>query len=263
MPAGGAPDGRDPVWTRPGNLAANVTLFCRRLRRRGLLVGPSEIDLALRGLTETLLADRSEVRLALRTILCCRAEDLPVFDEEFERFWNEPTLMQPSDEPEAGRGDQAPPADLPGGEERGELSVTEWSGEGTPEKDERSVPAYSPAEIRSRKDFSAFSAEDLDAISELILLIARRIATRLSRRMRSSRRGSLVDLRRTMRRSLQYGGDPAALVWRRRKIRKARLVLLCDVSGSMDIYSRFLVQFIYALAGTLGRVESCVFSKQN
>jgi uncharacterized protein len=262
MPASRAPDAREPVWTRPGNLAANVTLFCRRLRRRGLLIGPAEIELALRGLTETHLADRSEVRLALRTILCCRVEDLPVFDEEFERFWSEPTLMQPSDQPEAGQGDQTPPADMPGAEQRGELSVTEWSGEGTPEKDERSVPAYSPAEVRSRKDFSAFSAEDLDAISELILLIARRIATRVSRRMRSSRRGSLVDLRRTMRRSLQYGGDPAALVWRRRKIRKARLVLLCDVSGSMDIYSRFLVQFIYALAGTLGRVESFLFSTQ-
>jgi uncharacterized protein with von Willebrand factor type A (vWA) domain len=262
MPAGRAPDAREPVWTRPGNLAANVTLFCRRLRRRGLLVGPAEIELALRGLTEIHLADRREVRLAFRTILCCRVEDLPVFDEEFERFWSEPTLAQPSDQPEAGRGDQTPPADMPGAEQRGELSVTEWSGEGTPEKDERSVPAYSPAEVRSRKDFSAFSAEDLDAISELILLIARRIATRVSRRMRSSRRGSLVDLRGTMRRSLQYGGDPAALVWRRRKIRKARLVLLCDVSGSMDIYSRFLVQFIYALAGTLGRVESFLFSTQ-
>ncbi len=261
----GASDGplrAGAAQARPGNLVANVTLFGRRLRSRGLLVGPAEIELALRGLGEANLADRGEVRLVLRTILCARAEDLPVFDEEFERFWSRPAPAPGSARPEDGGGTQRPPGAIPGGEPQGQLSVTEWSGEGAPEEDERAVPAYSPAEIRTRKDFAAFSADDLEAISELILLIARRIATRLSRRMRPARRGSLVDLRRTMRRSLQYGGDPAPLVWRRRKIRKAKLVLLCDVSGSMDVYSRFLVQFIYALQGTLGRVESFLFSTQ-
>jgi uncharacterized protein len=249
-----------PAWARPGNLAANVTLFGRRLRGRGLLVAAPEIGLALRGLEETTLWDREEVRLALRTIFCSRVEDLPVFDEEFARFWSEPPVAQaparvePEEEVPSARG-PSPEADR-----EGPLNVTEWSGEGIPGDDERAVPAYSPAEVRARKDFSAFSADDLEAISELIVLIARRIATRLSRRMRSVRRGTLVDLRRTMRRSLQFGGDAVALVWRRRKIRKARLVLLCDVSGSMDIYSRFLIQFIYALHGVLGRVESFLFS---
>jgi len=206
------------------------------------------------------LTDRDEVRLTLRTVLCSRAADLPVFDEEFARFWSEPALVIPPAQPDTGSGEPAPPGTIPGAEQQGELTVTEWSSEGAPEEDERSVPAYSPAEVRARKDFSAFSADDLDAISDMILLIARRIATRLSRRMRTARHGSLVDLRRTMRRSLQYGGDAAALVWRRRRIQKAKLVLLCDVSGSMDIYSRFLVQFIYALQGALGRVESFLFS---
>jgi uncharacterized protein with von Willebrand factor type A (vWA) domain len=256
-----APSGA-PAWRRPGNLAANVTLFGRRLRARGLLVGPAEIGLALRGLAEADLADREAARLTLRTILCSRAEDLPVFDEEFGRFWGEPALAPGPAPAQDGDGEQAAPGAAPGAEQRAELSVTEWSGEGAPEADERAVPAYSPAEVRTRKDFSTFSADDLEAISDLILLIARRIATRLSRRMQPARRGSLVDLRRTMRRSLQYGGDPVGLVWRRRRIRKAKLVLLCDVSGSMDIYSRFLVQFVYALQGALGRVESFLFSTQ-
>ena len=108
--------------------------------------------------------------------------------------------------------------------------------------------------------FSAFAADELQAITDLIIIIARLIATRLSRRTRAARQGSLVDLRRTMRRNLRYGGDVLELVWRRRKIRKASLVLLCDVSGSMDIYSRFLVQFVYALQGALSHVESFLFS---
>ena len=247
------------AWARPGNLAGNVTLFCRRLRRRGLLVGPSEISDALQALTAVDVADREMVRLGLRTTLCSRADDLPVFDDEFSRFWVGPALTRgPS--PDEGEPDEAP---LPGGEagseRKSDLAVAEWNDSGTAD-DEREVPAYSPAEGRSRKDFSAFSADELRAITELIVAIARRIATRLSRRTEAARHGSFVDLRRTMRRNLRYGGEVLDLVWRRRKIRKAKLVLLCDVSGSMDIYSRFLIQFIYALQGALSRVESFLFS---
>jgi uncharacterized protein len=256
-------DSRSPAaptrWTRPGSLAANLTLFGRRLRGRGLLVGPAEIALALTALETIDVADREAVRLALRTVLCSRAEDLPAFDEEFERFWQAPAFgpMLPGQEETAPETDAA--GSVPEGR-RAELTVTDWAEEGTPSDDERSVPAYSPAEVRAAKDFSAFAADDLEEITELIMRIARRIAMRLSRRMRAARRGERVDLRRTMRRSLQYGGDPAALVWRRRKIRKVRIVLLCDVSGSMDVYSRFLVQFVYALQGVVGRVESFLFS---
>ncbi len=254
-----------PGAARPGNLAANMTLFGRRLRGRGLLVGPAEIGLALAGLAETRVTDRDAVWLALRTVLCSRAEDLPVFDAEFARFWEEPGLAAFRPDPERGdpeteEGGPEAPGTADAQEGRAEVSVTEWSDEDADGDDERSVPAYSPAEAKVRKDFSTFAPDDLEAISQLIVQIARRLATRLSRRMRAARRGSLVDLRRTMRRSLEHGGDPAALVWKRRKIRRVRLVLLCDVSGSMDIYSRFLVQFIYALQETLGRVESFLFS---
>ncbi len=244
---------------RPGDLAANVTLFGRRLRGRGLLIGPAEIGDALRGLAETDLADPDAFRFTLRTILCSCSRDLPVFDEEFARFWQAPVgLGAPAQEEGASRGPLPDPG--AGKERQGDLAVKDWAEAGEPGEDEQTVPAYSPAELRTQKDFSAFTADDLEAISELILLIARRIATRLSRRRRAARRGSLVDLRQTMRRSLQYGGDAVALVWQRQKIRKTKIVLLCDVSGSMDIYSRFLLQFIYALQGALGRVESFLFS---
>jgi len=238
-----------------------VTLFARRLRGRGLLVGPAEIGDALRGLAETDLADREAVRLTLRTILCSSASDLAVFDEEFDRFWRGPVPLGAPAPPEGSPEDKASLPDAAEGmEPQEELAVRDWADQGEASEDERTVPAYSPAEVRTRKDFSAFSADDLEAISELILRIARRIATRLSRRRRLARRGSLVDLRRTMRRSLEHGGDALSLVWQRRKIRKTKVVLLCDVSGSMDIYSRFLLQFIYALQGALGRVESFLFS---
>jgi uncharacterized protein with von Willebrand factor type A (vWA) domain len=69
-----------------------------------------------------------------------------------------------------------------------------------------------------------------------------------------------VDLRRTMRRAPAAGGELVDLRFRRRKVRKTRVVALCDVSGSMDLYSRLLLQFLYALQGSTARVESFVFS---
>jgi uncharacterized protein with von Willebrand factor type A (vWA) domain len=224
-----------------------------------MLIGPSETADALRAVAEVDLTEREAVRLALRTVLCSQAEDLPVFDDEFTRFWAGPALPGvPSQE--AGGEDGPPlPGQEPGDERRSELAVAEWN-DSQDAADEREVPAYSPVEGRTHKDFSAFAADELREITELIVAIARLIAIRLSRRTRASRRGSLIDLRRTMRRNLRYGGEVLDLVWRRRKIRKARLVLLCDVSGSMDIYSRFLIQFVYALQGVLSHVESFLFS---
>ncbi len=249
-----------PAWSRPGDLAGNVVLFCRRLRRRGLLIGPSEVSAALEALTVVDVADRAAVRGALRTVVCSRAEDLPVFEDEFASFWI-PRIETggPSPQERGDPEDSSLPGAEPGSERKSELAVTEWNDSADPD-DEREVPAYSPAEARGHKDFGAFAADELNAITELIAAIARLIATRLSRRTEAARRGSLVDLRRTMRRNLRFGGDVLDLVWRRRKIRKAKLVLLCDVSGSMDIYSRFLIQFIYALQGVLSHVESFVFS---
>ena len=97
---------------RPGTLAGNVTLFSRRLRGRGLLIGPSETADALRAVAEVDLTEREAVRLALRTVLCSRAEDLPVFDDEFTRFWAAPAL--PGGPSQEAGGEDGPP--LPGQE---------------------------------------------------------------------------------------------------------------------------------------------------
>src|SRR6516225_957050 len=88
---------------RPGTLSANVTLFARRLRRRGLRVGPSEIGDALRALTAVDVSDREQVRLGLRTVFASSLGELPVFDEEFSRFWSEPVV---SDAPADAQPDE-------------------------------------------------------------------------------------------------------------------------------------------------------------
>src|SRR5205085_11205703 len=98
-------------------------------------------------------------------------------------------------------------------------------------------------------------AEEMAEIARATLAIARRLSMRPSRRYRPAKRGGRIDLRRTMRRAMAFGGTPVLLARKQRKIRKPKLILICDVSRSMDSYSKFLLQFIYALQHTIGKVE--------
>jgi uncharacterized protein with von Willebrand factor type A (vWA) domain len=96
-------------------------------------------------------------------------------------------------------------------------------------------------------------------VARLTILIAKRLARRISRRKRPTRRGGAIDMRRSMRANLMKG-EIIELRRKERRRRKVRLVLLCDVSGSMDLYSRFLLQFLYALQNVFGRVETFTFA---
>jgi uncharacterized protein with von Willebrand factor type A (vWA) domain len=128
------------------------------------------------------------------------------------------------------------------------------------EAEPHELPVMSEREALGTKDFSAFAAADLAAVTRVARRIARALARRPSRRWRVSPRGSRVHLRRTVRQSLKTGGDVAELAFKERKLRKTKLVALCDVSGSMDVYSRFLLQFLFALQNAFARVETFVFS---
>ena len=242
------------IETRPlGDLTVHVVAFCRRLRRAGLPVGPKEAVDALRALARVDVGDRRECYLALRTVLVTRHDELAVFDRLFAEFWNPPQASSPEPRapdplPAAGDGQAPPPA------------LLEWLDEALQAHGDETTAAYSPVETLTHKDFSAFTTEELDEVTRLVVAIARRVATRLSRRMRAARRSASVDLRRTIRHSLRRGGEIIDLAYRRRKISKTRVVLLADVSGSMDLYSRFLIQFIYALQHAVGQVETLVFS---
>ncbi|MDR7495251.1 MAG: VWA domain-containing protein [Armatimonadota bacterium] len=216
-------------------------------------VGPREAADALRALAAVDLADRWEVYLALRAVLASGPDEQRVFDATFWEFWGPPQNGQPAA--------PAPERTLAlDGEAALERILAEWGADADEAEDGEQVPAYSPIEVLTHKDFSAFTADELDAITTIVVAIARRVATRLSRRTRHARRGHLVDLRRTIRWSLRRGGEIVEILRRERKIQKTRIVLLCDVSGSMDLYSRFLIQFIYALQHAIGKVETFVFS---
>ena len=147
----------------------------------------------------------------------------------------------------------------PGGEQKESLALEGWEEEGADEGEPLEVPGKSEREVLMDRDFSTFPAEDLDEVARLTVLIAKRLARRVSRRRRPTRRGGVIDLRRSMRANMMKG-EIIELRRRERRRRKVRLVLLCDVSGSMDLYSRFLLQFLYALQNVFGRVETFTFA---
>jgi uncharacterized protein with von Willebrand factor type A (vWA) domain len=234
-----------PAANTPGraqhpNIGHNVIDFIRLLRRHEFPVSPAEAQDALRALGIVDIGDRAEFYLALRAILLWDPKREPQFRDLFEQFWGAwgdelTSLMR--ERPETAESPQ------------NEIVMDQEGG-----------LTYSAMEAMLEKDFSDFRPEELGAVARACVAIAKRIATRKSRRYKPTSRGSRVDQRRTLRGNLKYGGTILDLARLERKIRKPRIVLICDVSRSMEQYSVFLLQFIHSMQNLIGRVESFVFS---
>jgi hypothetical protein len=250
----------------PRDLTRAVLTFGGMLRGAGLPVTTPELMDAVRALEVVDLMDRHEVYLALRTVLVTRMEEQPAFDRCFESFWT-----YHADEgqgldgliatapPARGDEEHEPDSVESAQEKQAKIALDDWDESEASEDEPLEVPGLSDREVLMEQDFSTFPAEQLDEVARLTVLIAKRLARRVSRRRKPTRRGGIVDLRRSMRANLMKG-EIIDLRRRARRRRKVRLVLLCDVSGSMDLYSRFLLQFLYALQNVFGRVETFTFA---
>jgi len=239
------------------DLVGRVVWLCRALRARGLPVTSGHARDAVRALTAGAILSRDRSYLALRCILVSRPEDFAAFDELFWRAFGRNDAG--ATDRERPRGARRQQHEIAGA---AQPSLAEWLQQrdrhGSEEEEE--VPGASDHSALVRKDFASFASADLEEIGRIAERLARKLAARPGRRWASARRGPRIDLRRTVRRSLSTAAEPLELRFRRRKPRRTRIVALCDVSGSMDLYSRLLLQFLYALHGTVARVESFAFS---
>ncbi len=244
---------------------ANMLMFGRVLKDLGFRLGLSQVIDANRSMPLIDIRSRPDFHRALAANLLHDHEDIELFDQVFEAFWQGDmeieqgieTMEVPAQSPDEGLES----SDDSGGPVEETLAEQEGaSDEGPDDPDPLMVPTYSPNEQLNEKDFSEMGIEESRAVTQAILLIASKIATQVSRRKKRARRGTEIDPRGTMRRNIKYGGELVELVARKRRIKKTRVVLLCDVSGSMDCYSRFLIQFMYGLQNELWGVETFVFS---
>jgi uncharacterized protein with von Willebrand factor type A (vWA) domain len=244
-----------------------VLLFGRYLKALGFQVTPSRLLDVCRSLGYLDITRREDFYDAARVNLVSHRDELPLFEEAFAQFWQ---LHNPMPNDLCGLEEPAPLPedslyeDLDVGEsETGfeEVSMEQWQPGNTQDfLSDSHEPGWTDQEILTTKDFAQCDERELLLIRRVIAQLAPKIASQLSRRKKSHRRGHLVDHRRTFRSNLKYGGDVLQLSRKTRRVRKTRLVLLCDVSGSMDYYSRFLIYFLYGLSQELKGVETLVFS---
>src|ERR1051325_11625316 len=243
----------------------NLMAFARALKQLGVKVSLSQVLETSRAVEHVDLAEKADFRALLSANMISQKEDFPAFDLLFDCFWRELSYERVPMETMQIEGTPTESQAPEGGDEEGgleEATAETLAKENLPLEnlDEFSVPTYSPQELMNRKDFSEMGVEESRTIARAILLIATKIATQISRRKKIGRRGNTVDPRWTMRRSMKHGGELIDLVHRKWRIKKTKVVLLCDVSGSMDCYSRFLIQFMYGLQNELWGVETFVFS---
>lgn len=226
----------------------NLVTFCRELREHGLSVTSAEQIAAATALQLIDTSDRDEVFLSLRSVLTTSVDDFPIFAELFERFWtNTSRTRRQVNLPKQTAGGLA-------------FFLENWSNSLRSDGKPIDLPCANDAESCAEKDFSTFSNEELEEVSKLARRIVKRLARNPSRRWRPVRRGTKVNLRRSLRLSLKTGGELIDLSYKERRPKRTKLFVICDVSGSMDLYSRLLLQFVYGLQNSFARVESFVFA---
>jgi uncharacterized protein with von Willebrand factor type A (vWA) domain len=268
-----------PFATLPENLAA----FCRILRRRhGFRIGAGELRDAARVLDVVSLANEAAVRHALRAVLSGTREQAALFDRAFAAFFFPgPAGLRPDEMPSTRRE--------PGSAERTRRRATDVPSHSHPDADahepsglgsgpmtrSRRLTARrkrhrcsrhratargpSPAVERDRRSTRGGEAVGRDPAAQTFV---RRLHLGLSRRWRPAARGRRFDLRRTLRASLQTGGEALAPRWLRRPRRTPRFVLLVDGSRSMSEHARTALQIAVAMAGVTMRLEVFTFSTE-
>ena len=232
-------------------ILGHVVTFGRVLHEAGLEVGPGRVADALRALDSVELARQEDVYFSLRQTLVSRHDELDLFDRAFSAWFLRAPVLPPV------RSRSAAEVETRVGQAADRLRTRETEEEADP-GDPLELGA-SGHELLRDKDFADLTGDELRRLRELIARIARSRPQRHSRRRTADARGDRLDVRRMIRRSLRAGGDPLDRPLRVRKEVPRKLVVLCDVSGSMDSYARALLLFLHAVVGTGRGVEAFAF----
>jgi len=247
-------------------LAENIMHFARVLRAAGLPVGPAKVIAALDAVDAVGIENREDFRAALQSVLIERHEQQTLFDQAFELFWRNPRMLErmlqlllpriygrvPRDEaaaPLPGRlADAMSPPDRKPTEDAAEQEV---------ELD--AALTFSPREVLQGRDFESMSVDELAQVKAMIARLRLPLPEIPTRRTVVADRGTTVDLRASLRAMTSARGAVVPLAWRKLRRRRPPLVLLFDISGSMDRYSRMLLFFLHAITNDRDRVHVLLF----
>jgi uncharacterized protein with von Willebrand factor type A (vWA) domain len=239
-----------------GAFLNNCLWFTRMLRAAGVPVGVDRAQAFVQALELINLRSREQVYYAARGLLIGRREHLRLFDTLFARFWRASTFRRMrarQKAPLAPRQRKIPPFTV-----ATYLAYKARMDDPAINLIDKSGTA-SDLELLQRKDFAELAPEELEQVRRLIAELHWRISLRTTRRRMRARRGGSLHLRAVLRESARHGGVPLRLAWQRRKQRQRPLVLIADISGSMETYARLLLQFLFSAVHGTQRAECFVF----
>lgn len=247
-------------------LPGSIILFAQALRDKNMDVATDSILVALKSLELIDIKQKTDFYNVLKANLVSRREDAEEFDRLFAMYWNFSLNSAPSvkeittknpDHPDDKENIRSRKIFEEEGYRFRELSDDSQE---RSRVDDQEKPSYSPIEVLKKKDFSSMQAKELEEITEYILTLYQKIALIMTRRWKKGRAQRQIDFRRTIRQAVRFGGDILDLKWKQRRRRPVRIVLLCDISGSMNVYGQFVLLFMYAMQRFYRYCETFVFA---
>jgi uncharacterized protein len=241
------------------DLLPRLGAFARLLHDAGMEAGPRRLTDATRALNHIQLRNPVDFRNALRAVFVSRKDEIPTFEAAFDIFWAPPDPRASAGQmPGRSRSLPLPPERAKAWSNALGLNQSQLNRE----QDVTVVPAsssgYSAEELLRHKDFEQMTWQETQQVRKLLEQAPWRVAERRTRRLRPAKSGR-IDLRRTARHAIRSSGELMRLFQRRPRLRRRPLVLICDVSGSMEKYSRLLMIFAHAIARRED-LEAFVFS---
>lgn len=239
-------------------LIDNVVRFSHLLRDNDISVSlPAVLD-ALAGLPLIDISNLQTFHCLLRSNFINRKEDLSKFDQLFYAYWmprDRTTLQVPAE----GVGESETEQDILNSVKE-KMSRLQSDGDAEPKASKEWALHYSPHSLSQSDQLQELRFDGNRDLYETINRLLEPLANRISRRFQYTTRGKEVSLRKILRKNMQFGGELILLDFRKRKLKKRRVIFFCDVSGSMDIYTLMILQFIHALKRIDRQTEIFLFS---
>ena len=242
-----------------GGLADRVINFTRFLRNRGYKSLPSSSAGALQGLAEIDITDRRDFFITLRAALTASEHEWRLFPVLFEEFW---AGLEPGAEDGPEDNQVEDESDGPGRPELRTSQDPALEADTDCPAGALAGPGYSPVSVLSKKDLACIDRQDIRLAQLIMKNIMSSLNAAATRRFIRAKTPGRVDLRRVLKRSVRSGGLPLELVYKKSRKKPKRLVVLTDVSGSMDCYAQFVLPFILGLNRLGPRVEVMAFSTE-
>jgi len=248
-----------------GAFAFNIMHFARVLRAAGMRIGSGRILSAIEAVEAAGIRRRADLYWALHTVLVSRTEEHELFDQAFRLFWHNPEQLKSM--LEQFTGDEGPRGEKTEGSEEVRRRVLDALLPERPETKTRretlteqdATDTFADTDVIRTMDFEAMSEKELSEAKAIIAKMRLPISTVQTRRLKAAPRGTAIDMRNTLRRTLRFGHAGIPLSYAKRRVRTPPLVVLCDISGSMARYSRIVLHFLHALTNDRDRVHSFVF----